>query len=604
MAAADTVAVPPQNLEAEEHVLGACLLSPRAIDETRQVLAAPDFYRETHGTIYSAILRLADQQIDVDPVTLGAELERQGVLERIGGNSKIIELAGLTPAVTAAGRHAAIVKEKAIDRDHIRVAQLLQGFASNGGVAAHPEEVADLIRHLAEPKGAEPIELQTWRQFEQSATDNVPFLVDRLWPEEAFGFIAAPPKKGKTWLGLSLAIAVATGKPFLGQLDVHQAQPVVYLALEGHRAAIRARTGALARGMGVDPDSGDLANLHLAYKPRGINIADPAWAHAVARTVQTKGARLLVVDVLRAAAQIKENSNEEFAALRHNLQTIIETGCSIAILHHFGKLSEISRDRDPAERMAGAGAMFGALDVGLFITGYDEETRALRLHVDCRDIATPHLHAVQLHGHGTGENGGLSYRDTATWRESAAPDEDDLEAPSMDIREWLEQNGGEAREAEIAAVFGVTQKTISRRSPGLALLGVERHYKAGRAGGVTYKIAVETLPFADASHQQTLIRDPDTAPEIKVDRVVDTGWTGQGGQEAVSTLIPVSMRDSAQGRQGGHDAPVHPHETHDLQGFRKVDKVDTPTGCDLPADAGPPPEPTNENAVSNLEATE
>ena len=579
----------PQNLEAEEHVLGACLLSSRAIDETRQVIAAGDFYRLTHGTIYNAILRLTDQQIPVDAVTCAAELERQGVLERVGGTAKIAELAAVVPATSNAGHYATIIKAKAVDRDHIRVAQLIHGYASNGGVAAHPEEVADLIRSLADPSAAQPIELQTWRQFEQSATDHVPFLVDRLWPEDAFGFIAAPPKKGKTWLGLSLAIAVATGKQFLGQLDIPTAHPVVYLALEGHRAAIRARTGALARGMNVDPDSGDLANLHVAYKPRGINIADPAWANAVARTVQQQGARLLVVDVLRAAAQIKENSNEEFAALRHNLQTIIETGCSIAILHHFGKLSEISRERDPAERMAGAGAMFGALDVGLFITGYDEDTRTLRLHVDCRDIATPHLHGVQLEGKGTGENGGLSYRDAASWIQAVAPDEDDVDVPAQDLVDWLTTHAKDASKQEIAAACDCSVRTVERREPRMEQLGVEIIRKRG---------APNIYRIKQPEDEQLSISAADTTDESDPRH---EGYDSQPRHEPLSSLIPHEHRDRAATATPTTQTPVVPPKIPDLQGIPTHDSHDTPTGWDQPADAGPPPE-ADQNEIERLEA--
>ena len=77
----------------------------------------------------------------------------------------------------------------------------------------------------------------------------------------ALGFVSAPPKKGKTWLGLSLALSVATGMPFLDRFEIPEPRDVVYLALEGHRAALRARIGCLARGLDLNPDGTCVARM-------------------------------------------------------------------------------------------------------------------------------------------------------------------------------------------------------------------------------------------------------------------------------------------------------------------------------------------------------
>jgi len=213
------------------------------------------------------------------------------------------------------------------------------------------------------------LEAQTWREFADSAGESVPCLVEGLWPEGSLGFIAAPPKKGKTWVGLGLGLSLASGRSFL-EFEVARPRTVLYVALEGHRAALRDRIGALARGLGLDPDSEtDLARFHIAYKPRGINLAEPAWAQSLHQRALAIGAELVVVDVLRGAAVMDENSAKDFAALRANLSPLLDEGISLAFLHHFGKLTELSRDRDAGERMSGSGAMYGALDVGIFITG-------------------------------------------------------------------------------------------------------------------------------------------------------------------------------------------------------------------------------------------
>ena len=76
---------PPQNLEAEESVLGAMLLSPGAIGAVSEVLDATDFYRESHAKIYRAALALYAKGEPVDAITLVDELEERGELEAVGG---------------------------------------------------------------------------------------------------------------------------------------------------------------------------------------------------------------------------------------------------------------------------------------------------------------------------------------------------------------------------------------------------------------------------------------------------------------------------------------------------------------------------------------
>jgi replicative DNA helicase len=123
-----TAPIPPQNLDAEESVLGAMMLSPGAIGAVSEVLDAADFYRDSHGTIYRAALALYARGEPVDAITLVDELEQRGELEGVGGRARVHELAALVPASANAGHYARIVREMATLRGLIRaggeVAQL------------------------------------------------------------------------------------------------------------------------------------------------------------------------------------------------------------------------------------------------------------------------------------------------------------------------------------------------------------------------------------------------------------------------------------------------------------------------------------------------
>ena len=108
LAAVETAVVPPQNLDAEESVLGAMMLSPNAIAAVSEVLDADgrDFYRESHAKIYRAALSLYGKGEPVDAITLVDELDERSELEAVGGAERISELAALVPA-SANARHYA-----------------------------------------------------------------------------------------------------------------------------------------------------------------------------------------------------------------------------------------------------------------------------------------------------------------------------------------------------------------------------------------------------------------------------------------------------------------------------------------------------------------
>jgi replicative DNA helicase len=117
---APTAPVPPQNLDAEESVLGAMMLSPGAIGAVSEALSATDFYRESHAKVYRAALTLYGRGEPVDAITLVDELERRGELEGVGGKVRIHELAALVPAAANAGHYARIVREMSTLRGLIK----------------------------------------------------------------------------------------------------------------------------------------------------------------------------------------------------------------------------------------------------------------------------------------------------------------------------------------------------------------------------------------------------------------------------------------------------------------------------------------------------
>ena len=108
--------VPPHDLQAEESLIGAMLLSRDAISAAVEGCQAEDFYRPAHGYIFDAICSLYAQGEPADPVTVADELRRANVLEAAGGVGNLVAQQADTPAIGNAARYARIVQDHALLR--------------------------------------------------------------------------------------------------------------------------------------------------------------------------------------------------------------------------------------------------------------------------------------------------------------------------------------------------------------------------------------------------------------------------------------------------------------------------------------------------------
>lgn len=105
--------IPPQNIEAEQSVIGAMLIEQEAINKVVEILDETCFYKEVHKNIFKAIISLYEKNEAVDLITLTESLTKKGELELIGGATYIEELIDTVPIATNVEYYAKIVKEKA-----------------------------------------------------------------------------------------------------------------------------------------------------------------------------------------------------------------------------------------------------------------------------------------------------------------------------------------------------------------------------------------------------------------------------------------------------------------------------------------------------------
>jgi AAA domain len=308
-------------------------------------------------------------------------------------------------------------------------------------------------------EGSAPVgALERWSEFRDATASAVEYLIEPLIPVASMGFEGAGKGGGKTWVGLAAAICTATGKPFLGRFVVPTPRSVVYIALEGQRANIRDRIGALARGMGIDPDSDELDLLHFKYKPNPIDLRNTELTKRLVDEVMSCEPGLAIFDVLRRAALVRESADGvgDFAEVLRNLDGLGRAGCASLFEHHFTKPNDTTKQRDPGDRMSGSGSLFGHADFGIFITSIDRHTRTMTVSLYNRDDAELPELTVRLVGEGSGRYGGFTYQDSCALASESDQDPQDERAEHQDdaILRYLKANGGSNQTAIEKAVGG------------------------------------------------------------------------------------------------------------------------------------------------------
>src|SRR5882762_1828796 len=128
--------VPPHDQDAELSVLGSILLDPLSIAKVLQFLHPEDFYRENNGQVYRAALDLFAAGEPIDNVTVAAQLQTMGMLDRVGGRAQLASMQSVVPTAANIEYYGRIIKEKAYKRRLISAGANIAGFGYDDGVEA------------------------------------------------------------------------------------------------------------------------------------------------------------------------------------------------------------------------------------------------------------------------------------------------------------------------------------------------------------------------------------------------------------------------------------------------------------------------------------
>ena len=367
--------VQPQDLIAEQSVLGSVFISPEKLIAVREYIDPEDFYKYAHRVIFKAMISLSDQNDAIDATTVRAILDNQGDLQNIGGISYLVELVNSVPTSANAEYYAKIVAEKAMLRRIISrlteaVNQAYEGAINSEDIISGAEKALIDINERSNRSGFRKISDVLAVNYEnlevrsQQTTDvtglatcfrDLDKITTGLHPDQLI-ILAARPAVGKTAFVLNIAQNVGTkmNRPVaIFSLEMG-AESLVdrMLASEGMVDAHNLRTGQLTEQdwQNITLAQGTLADapIYIDDTP-GIKVTEiRARARKLDQELE-EGLGLIVIDYLQLITGTRpENRQQEVSDISRQLKILAkELGVPVIALSQLSRGVEQRQDKRP-----------------------------------------------------------------------------------------------------------------------------------------------------------------------------------------------------------------------------------------------------------------
>ena len=395
--------VPPQNIEAEEAVIGSMLIEQNAVISALEILKPEDFYKENHRIIFRQIAEMADKLEAVDLVTLAENLKNAGYLEKIGGAAELARLANFVPTAANVEYYARIVAEKSVlrrliaasteiaasaydsqyevdeilDKAEETIFQISQGRTTQGYVHLKDVlvETMEKLEYLASHKG-NVVGLS-------SGFSDLDSITSGFQPSDLI-ILAARPSVGKTSLGLNIARNIAIREDCsVAVFSLEMSREQVAQRLLCSESAINSqklRNGFLSddewRRLSIGLGRLGEAKIFIDDTP-GISVME---LRAKARRIKAEhGLGLVVVDYLQLMRTRKqENRQQEISEISRSLKGLArELDVPIIAMSQLSRAVEQRQDRRPVlSDLRESGAIEQDADVVMFLYRdyyYDKE---------------------------------------------------------------------------------------------------------------------------------------------------------------------------------------------------------------------------------------
>ena len=369
----DLERTPPQDLIAEQSVLGGMLLSKDAISDVVEILKERDFYRPAHELIFDAILDLYGRGEPADAITVAAELTKRGDIARAGGAPYLHTLINAVPTAANASFYAKIVRERAIARRLVeagtKIVQL--GYSTEGDIDDVVDQAQAEVYQVTERRASEDyVQLNT---LLEETFDEMERISKGVGPEGVLsgfrdldkltnGFhpsnmivIAARPAVGKSTLALDIVRNAA----------IHEKKTAVIFSLEMSRSEItmrmlsaeaRVALNSIRSGALTDDEWARLARRMGEISDAPLFIDDSAnlsmmEIRAKARRLkQRHDLKLIVIDYLQLMSSGKkvENRQQEVSEFSRHLKLMAkELDIPVIAISQLNRSPEQRADKKP-----------------------------------------------------------------------------------------------------------------------------------------------------------------------------------------------------------------------------------------------------------------
>ena len=392
--------LPPQNLEAEQAVLGSILLDNHALNRTVELLSEIDFYKEAHRRIFEAMIALSERNEPIDLVTLTNTMTQRNELAQVGGAAYLTELVNVVPTAANVTHYAKIVREKSLVRQLVQTATEIasRGYEMNEGIAELLDDAERRIFGIHDAKmhqSFHPIRDVVRSSFEwiekryeqKESITGVPTGFRKL-DELTSGFhpgdliiIAGRPSMGKTAFALNIAqhVAVEKRQPVaVFSLEMMSAQLVIrLLCAESRVDAHKLRSGYLGS---ADWPKLTAAASRLTEAPLFIDDTSSLSVlelRAKARRLKRDQGRLelIVVDYLQLmrGRGDAESREKEISEISRSLKALAkELAVPVVALSQLSRAVESRTERRPQlSDLRESGAIEQDADLVMFV--YREE---------------------------------------------------------------------------------------------------------------------------------------------------------------------------------------------------------------------------------------
>ncbi|WP_239615426.1 replicative DNA helicase [Cohnella mopanensis] len=367
--------VPPQNLEAEQAVLGAILLEAEALIASMERLKAEDFYSVSHQRIFDAMVALNDDNQPIDLVTLTARLQDLGQMEEVGGIMYLTKLANAVPTAANVEYYAQIVEEKSILRRLIRTATQIvsNGYATEDDVGVLLNDAEARIMEISSRRSAtgfisiRDVLMEVFEKVEflynhKGGVSGIPsgFVdLDKMtngFQRSDLIIVAARPSVGKTAFALNVAQNVAvraseTVAIFSLEMSAPQLVQRIVCA-ESNVDATRMRTGHLEgddwEKLSMAIGALSEAQIYIDDTP-GITVSD--IRAKCRRLKKEKGLGMILIDYLQliqGRGKAGENRQQEVSEISRTLKQIArELEVPVIALSQLSRGVEQRQDKRP-----------------------------------------------------------------------------------------------------------------------------------------------------------------------------------------------------------------------------------------------------------------